>query len=161
MITENGIVTKSNPSIAWIKTTRSGACESCSSKGSCGTENHQKEMIITVKNTLNVNTGDYVVIGLETRPILFVTFLLYVFPIILLLIGALIGNSLALFSKGPLHYFHNFRVFIFWFLFISSGKKTTHFQKRKSINLSLSEKNPKSFLPVVPYIKIIIFFLLR
>ena len=95
MITENGIVTQANPSIAWIKTTRSGTCESCSSHGSCEVENSQKEMTVKVKNTLNVGEGDQVLIGLETRPILFVTFLLYVFPIILLLIGALIGNSLA------------------------------------------------------------------
>jgi len=95
MITENGIVTNANPSMAWIKTTRSGACEACASRGSCGTQNSQQEMTVTVKNTLNVGKGDHVVIGLETRPILFVTFLLYVFPIILLLLGALIGNSLA------------------------------------------------------------------
>ena len=98
MITENGIVTNADPSVAWIKTIRSGACESCSSKGSCGTGN-QKEMIVTVKNTLNVGKGDHVVIGLETKPILFLTFLLYVFPIILLTIGALIGNSLAPYLK--------------------------------------------------------------
>ncbi len=95
MITENGIVTQADPSFAWIKTTRSSACEACASRGSCSTENTRQEMIVTVKNTLNVGKGDHVVIGLETRHIVFVTFLLYVFPIILLLIGALIGNSLA------------------------------------------------------------------
>ena len=95
MITENGIVTNTNQSIAWIKTTRSKACEHCVSKESCVTPGSQEEMTIMVKNTLNVGKGDHVVIGLETRPILFVTFLLYVFPIISLLIGALIGNSLA------------------------------------------------------------------
>ena len=35
------------------------------------------------------------VIGIQTRPILFLTFLLYVFPIILLIIGAVIGNGIA------------------------------------------------------------------
>jgi len=95
MITENGIVTQANQTFAWIKTTRSSACEACASRGSCGTENSRQEMTVTVKNTLNVGKGDHVVIGLETRHIVFITFLLYVFPIILLLIGALIGNSLA------------------------------------------------------------------
>lgn len=99
MITENGIVTNVTSSVAWIKTTRTGACESCSSKKSCDTVNSQKEQIVTVKNTLSVKTGDHVVIGLETRPILFLTFLLYVFPVLLLIIGALIGNSLALFLQ--------------------------------------------------------------
>lgn len=95
MITENGIVTRANPSTAWIKTIRSSACESCASKASCGEKSSQKEMIVAVSNTLNVGKGDHVIIGLETKPILFLTFLLYVFPIILLLIGAMIGNSLA------------------------------------------------------------------
>jgi len=99
MITENGIITQANPSFAWVKTTRSGACEACSSKESCGTSGSQKEMIVTVKNILHVEKGDHVVIGLETRPMLFLTFLLYVFPIILLLIGAVIGDSLAPFFK--------------------------------------------------------------
>jgi sigma-E factor negative regulatory protein RseC len=95
MITETGIVTDTNSSLAWIKTNRAGACEGCSSKASCGTANSQKELIVKVKNTLNVAKGDQVVIGIETRPILFLTFLLYVFPIILLTAGALIGNGIA------------------------------------------------------------------
>ena len=162
MITENGIVTQANPSIAWIKTTRSSACESCSSKGSCGTENSQKEMTVTVKNTLGVGEGDHVVIGLETRPILFVTFLLYVFPIILLLIGALIGNSLApSFHMDPSFVSMIFGFLFFGFSFYIIRKKTTLFQKRKNINLSLSEKNPMPFLLVVPYLKIIFFFLAK
>ncbi len=95
MITENGVVSNTNGLMAWIKTTRSGACEGCSSKKSCGTANNQKEQIVQVNNTLNVEKGDHVVIGLQTGPILYLTFLLYVFPIILMIIGALIGNTFA------------------------------------------------------------------
>jgi len=95
MITENGIVTQTNRSTVWIKTIRSGACESCSSKESCGESHNSKEMIITVKNTLGVQTGDQVVIGIETKPMLILSFLLYVFPILLLIAGAVIGDSLA------------------------------------------------------------------
>ncbi len=95
MITENGIVTTADTATAWIKTTRSGACESCSSKESCGTVHEQKEHIVIVKNTLNVKSGDHVVIGLETKPMLYLTFLLYVFPILMMITGALIGDNLA------------------------------------------------------------------
>ena len=35
------------------------------------------------------------VIGIETKPMIVLSFLLYVFPIILLVIGAVIGDSLA------------------------------------------------------------------
>lgn len=96
MITENGIVTDADSSLAWVRTIRSGACESCSSKDSCGTSNSsKKEMTVTVKNTLNVKKGDHVVIGLETKPLLVISFLLYVFPVFLLILGAFIGNGMA------------------------------------------------------------------
>lgn len=96
MITENGIVIRATMETAWIKTTRSAACESCTSKDSCGTSHHgSKEMTVSVKNTLAVEKGDPVVIGIETRPMIYLSFLLYVFPIILLVIGAVIGDSIA------------------------------------------------------------------
>ncbi|WP_320040412.1 SoxR reducing system RseC family protein [uncultured Desulfobacter sp.] len=96
MITEDGIVTHATPEKAWIKTTRSAACESCSSKDSCGVSHHpSEEMTIIVPNTLNVLKGDRVIVGIDSGPMLFLSFFLYVFPIILLIIGALIGDTLA------------------------------------------------------------------
>jgi len=96
MITENGIATQANANTVWIKTIRSAACESCSSKDSCETSHHgSKEMTVTVKNTLGVEKGDSVVVGIHTKPMIYLSFLLYVFPIILLVIGAVIGDSLA------------------------------------------------------------------
>lgn len=52
-------------------------------------------MNLTLKNTLGVKKGDAVVIGIETKPMLILSFLLYVFPILLLVTGAVIGDSLA------------------------------------------------------------------
>ncbi|WP_020590139.1 SoxR reducing system RseC family protein [Desulfobacter curvatus] len=96
MITEDGIVTHATPETAWIKTTRSAACESCSSKDSCGVSHHpSEEMTVIVPNTLGVMEGDRVIVGINSAPMLFLSFLLYVFPIILLIIGALIGDALA------------------------------------------------------------------
>ncbi len=96
MITENGIVTHTTQDMATIKTTRTAACESCSQKDSCGTSHHgTKEMTVRVKNTIGVKPGDAVVIGMESKSMILLSFLLYVFPIILLIIGALIGDSIA------------------------------------------------------------------
>lgn len=95
MITENGIVTTADKTSAWIRTVRSGACEHCASKNSCGTVQEQKAHIIQVNNTLNVTSGDHVVIGLKTSPMMYLTFLLYVFPIIMMIIGALIGDTFS------------------------------------------------------------------
>ncbi|MBU8910398.1 MAG: SoxR reducing system RseC family protein [Desulfobacterales bacterium] len=144
MITENGIVTKANQSIAWIKTTRSGACESCSSKGSCEIENSQKEMIVSVKNTLKVDKGDHVVIGLETKPMLFLTFLLYVFPIILLIIGALIGNSLAPSLQMDPSFVSMISGFLFFGLsFYIIRKKNNSLSKKAEYKPFLVRKKPQ------------------
>ncbi len=96
MITENGIVTEANPFYARIRTIRSVDCESCSSKENCGTpQSSRKEMIVTVKNSLGVRPGDHVVIGIKAGPLMFVSFLLYIFPVLFLITGAFIGDSVA------------------------------------------------------------------
>ncbi|RLC04281.1 MAG: Fis family transcriptional regulator [Deltaproteobacteria bacterium] len=141
MITENGIITSANPSVAWVKTTRSGACEACASKESCGTGGSQKEIIVTVKNTLRVEKGDHVVIGLETRPMLFLTFFLYVFPIILLLIGAVIGNSLApSFQMDPSLVSMAFGFSFFGLSFFIIRKKNTSLSKKEEYKPFLVRK---------------------
>jgi sigma-E factor negative regulatory protein RseC len=138
MITENGIVTNATADTAWIKTTRSGSCESCSSKDTCGTADSINEMIVTVNNTLNVEEGDHVIIGLATKPMLFLTFLLYVFPIILLTIGAVIGNSLAVsFQMNP-----SFISMIFGFSFFG----LSFYFIRKKNNALANEEAYKPFL---------------
>jgi sigma-E factor negative regulatory protein RseC len=144
MITETGIVTNATPSVAWIKTTRKGACEACSSKKSCTTANSQKDMIVTVKNTLNVEKGDTVVIGLATRPILFLTFLLYVFPIILLTIGALIGNSLApVLKMDPSLVSMIIGFFFFGLSFYFIRKKNNSLSKKEEFKPFLVRKRPQ------------------
>ena len=95
MITETGVVTQANDAVAWVKTLRKGACEHCQQQDSCSTSHEIKEMTVKVKNSLGVQVGDHVTMGIETRPMMFLTFFLYVFPIICMVIGALIGDSFA------------------------------------------------------------------
>lgn len=140
MITETGIVTNVTPSMAWIKTTRSSSCKHCASRESCG-ESNQKEMIVKVKNTLNVDKGDYVVIGLDTKPMMFLTFLLYVFPIILLIIGAMIGNSLApSFNLNPSLVSMIFGFTFFGFSFLIIRRKNTSLARNESYKPFLVRK---------------------
>lgn len=56
-------------------------------------------MVIEVSNTLGVQAGDAVVIGIETRPVMLLTFLVYVVPIICLVLGALAGDAVAPFFQ--------------------------------------------------------------
>jgi len=95
MITEHGIVTKATPAVAHIKTNRAAACEACTAKDSCGTIHRGKEIIFEVPNTLNVQAGDTVLVGMQTKSALLLTFLIYIVPILCLVIGALTGDALA------------------------------------------------------------------
>ena len=129
MVTENGIVIDANASLAKIRATRSGACQSCSSKSSCGISdgNDNKEVIVTVNNTLNVQKGDYVVLGMKSSPFLIIAFLLYVFPIILMIIGALIGNEIALImgqSSNLLSVLTGASFFVLSYIFIRMKSKS-------------------------------------
>jgi len=147
MITENGIVTQTDNTMAWIKTIRSGACEGCSSRESCGENHNSKEMIVTVKNTLNVETGDQVVIGIETKPMIVLSFLLYVFPILLLITGAIIGDSIAPYLKMNKSFCAMMWGFVFFgaaFLFIRRKQASLTQKDEFKPFLVRKNKHPKS-----------------
>jgi sigma-E factor negative regulatory protein RseC len=95
MITEEGIITGTTQDMAWVKTVRSKSCDSCDSKDSCGEGGKSREMVVQVENTLNAKSGDRVVIGFGTAPMLKLSFVLYIFPVIFLIAGAVIGQTWA------------------------------------------------------------------
>lgn len=96
MVTKEGIITGSFENKVWVKTIRSKTCDSCDSKDSCETASKAQELTIQLDNSLNASIGDRVVVGFRTAPLLKVTFLLYIFPIILLIAGAAAGDALAM-----------------------------------------------------------------
>ena len=93
MATEEGIVTKiESTATAWVKTTKSGACKSCSARSSCHSMGGSNEMEVEAINQAGAQVGQKVVLSFATSPLLKATFLLYVFPIIAMIVGAfLIG----------------------------------------------------------------------
>jgi sigma-E factor negative regulatory protein RseC len=95
MITEHGIVTQATPAVAQIKTNRAAACETCAAKEGCGALHQGKEITFELPNTLGVQAGDTVLIGMKTKSALQLTFLIYIVPILCLVIGALAGDALA------------------------------------------------------------------
>lgn len=96
MATEEGIVFKIGaPGTAWVKTTRSSACKSCTSRDACQGEGSGKEMEVEAINTADARVGDLIVLNIKTAPLLKATFLLYIFPILAMLAGALLGQSVA------------------------------------------------------------------
>jgi sigma-E factor negative regulatory protein RseC len=95
MATEQGIVIKTDSRAAWVKTIKSGNCAGCSAKGSCHAMGASDEMAVKVINEAGAKVGDRIVLSFKTSSLLKATFLLYVFPILLLIIGAVVGQEMA------------------------------------------------------------------
>lgn len=93
MATEEGIVCRIDAATAWIATTRSSVCENCASKGSCHSMGNERE--VQAVNTAGARVGDRVVISFESASLFKLTFLLYIFPILTMFAGALIGQTAA------------------------------------------------------------------
>lgn len=95
MVTEKGMVIKIDSQGTWVKTSRSSACEGCSSRGSCHTQSGSGDMEVNALNDIGAVVGDRIVLGIATGSLLKATFLLYVFPILALMVGAFIGHAVA------------------------------------------------------------------
>ena len=95
MATEEGIVIKLGDRTAWVRTTRSSACNHCASRESCHTGEQGKDMEVEVTNPLGAKIGDRIVLYFETASLLKAAFLLYVFPVLCMLAGAALGHWLS------------------------------------------------------------------
>ena len=95
MATEQGVVLRTDSESAWVKTTRSSACEGCTARGSCHTMGGGQEMEVKALNPAGARVGDRIVLSFETSSLLKATFLIYVFPILFLIAGAALGQMLA------------------------------------------------------------------
>ena len=93
MATEHGIILKTYGTKAIAKTERSETCAGCASRHSCDAKGDDME--VEVVNQIGAKEGDRVVIHLEARSFLKVTFMMYLFPILCLIGGALLGERIA------------------------------------------------------------------
>jgi sigma-E factor negative regulatory protein RseC len=95
MATEEGIVIKVDSDKAWVKTSRTSACKACASRKSCHLSEDGQDMEVEVFNDMGAKVGDRILLGVASSALLKISFLLYIFPILLLLLGAVIGQELA------------------------------------------------------------------
>ena len=95
MATEHGIVIRTDSREAWVKTVKSGSCEGCTARGACHSLSDSGEVEVNAINEVGAKVGDRIVLNFKTSSLLKATFLLYVFPILLLIIGAVIGQETA------------------------------------------------------------------
>lgn len=80
-------------------------------------------MEVETINTAGAGIGDRVVIGFQTSSLLKISFLVYIFPILSMIIGAIIGQKIALFyslDESFLSAIFGFLFFFFAFLFIKT-----------------------------------------
>jgi len=146
LATEEGIVTKVNSTTAWVTTRKSSACESCAAKSSCSTLASGEEMKVEAINISGATVGDRVVIYFETSSLLKLSFFLYIFPILIMLAGALIGHKIAPFFNLDRSVFSAVCGFLFFFLaffFIKSkgNKLSKKNQYRPKIIKIITQRN--------------------
>jgi len=148
MNTEEGIVIRIDSQNAWVKTVKTGACESCSARGACNTMGGGKEMEVEALNTAGARMGDRVVIGFDTGSLLKATFLIYIFPILALIVGAAVGQEaapyLSLNPSATSIVFGFFLVFLsFLFIRVKGNRLATQEQYRpKVIRILAADQTP-------------------
>ena len=95
MHTEKGVVQDIEDDWAWVVTRRKDMCEHCGYKGSCHMVQGTDRMVIKAKNLVRARKGDEVELYLSTKTKLKGLFILYMFPVLGLLVGAFSANSLS------------------------------------------------------------------
>lgn len=100
MIEAEGIVVRTESSMAFVETQRASACGSCSSKSSCGTSSLAglmagKSRFFKVQNPVGAVVGETVVVGLDERALLRGSLALYALPLLMLIAGAVAAGFLA------------------------------------------------------------------
>ncbi len=96
MATEEGIVTKVYSSTAWVKCSKSAACETCKAKAFCDTMGGGDDDVeVEAINAARAKVNDRVFISFETSSLLKVSFLVYMVPVLFLILGVVIGDKIA------------------------------------------------------------------
>ena len=98
MAIEQGIVVElGNPGgqTAWVETIVSPVCESCDSKSSCHGGSDKNKRKVEAINEAGAKVGDRIQLSLSSSSMLKATFLLYLFPVLCMLAGAIAANIFA------------------------------------------------------------------
>lgn len=123
MATEKGIVTRVGSNTAWVKTITDGACESCEAKSCCDAHRGKENREVEALNCAGARTGDKVTIDCHTSSLLKISFLLYVFPILCMILGAVIGQKISSYlhiEATPSSLIFGFLFFIIAVLFVKT-----------------------------------------
>jgi len=87
---EKGRVVKVENGVAKVEMERTSSCARC---GIC-LQGSGEKMILYAKDSLGVHPGDEVLVSMESKEVLKAAFLIYLFPLIGLIAGYLIGRTI-------------------------------------------------------------------
>ena len=91
LITEQGIVEKTEGYSAWVRVVRSSACDSCGSRSKCKVDTGA-EVVVTAENSAGGGVGDRVRLSMPSGSFFKSTFLVYIVPVAALVAGAYAGT---------------------------------------------------------------------
>ena len=91
LLVEEGTIKRLDGQNAWVITRRTEACHQCEARGACHALGSGKEVEVMARNSVRAREGDRVLLSLESRPMLVATFLVYMVPLLLMLVGGFIG----------------------------------------------------------------------
>ena len=99
MIETEAVVVKIEHAVAYVQAERKSNCSGCS-ESSCGTSVlanffGQRTPLYRASNEVGAKVGDRVVVGMDESAMFKGTLLLYLFPLLLLFVGAVAGSTLA------------------------------------------------------------------
>lgn len=99
MVETQAVVIKIEDAVAYVQAERKSSCSGCS-ESSCGASVlagffGQKAPLYRASNEIGAKVGDQVVVGMNESALFKGTLLLYMLPLLLLFIGAVVGNALA------------------------------------------------------------------
>ena len=97
MLEETAQVVRINGNEVWVETQRRSSCSSCSAEKGCGTAILSKVLgnrrnVVRVLSAMPLRVGDRVVIGIREQALVRGSLAVYAVPILLLLLGGLIGE---------------------------------------------------------------------
>jgi len=97
MLEETARVVEVDQNTIWVETQRRSTCSACSASKGCGTAAISRALgkrrsIVRVLANIPLNAGDEVIIGIREQALVKGSLAVYAVPIVLLLLGALIGD---------------------------------------------------------------------
>lgn len=92
---EEGVVRSLHGGLAQVESVQTEACAGCGAKGACHAMGGEKARIVTALNEAKAQVGDRVILSMPRKAVLGASFLAYMVPVLGLILGAALGNSLA------------------------------------------------------------------